>query len=273
MRAGIVAAGLFPLVLVASAGIINLVALRSGAQASVIESLIATVLLGVIAMIWGLDPWFLIFAAGVVWALAIGLAMLLQRLGSLTLLVQLCLVVTVIGVVLVGAAIDDPVALWAPLLELMQAVLGGTGNMSEEEWAQAMFGFAAGAAFLSLAATVFIGRWAQSQLDQGISFSTEFRRLKMGYVLSGVAVLMMLLQLFTHWPWVVNVLAVFMSAYLIQGLAVVHTLVEFNGWHSGWLGLVYVVLLLPSPLAPLATIVLACLGYLDNWFRIRPPDN
>ena len=95
--------------------------------------------------------------------------------------------------------------------------------------------------FVTLAASVLLGRWWESMLRGG-GFAAEFRELRMGRVLAVALAAVLGVYLLTHAVVLESVICVLVAGFVLQGLAVLHTAAAAQGTHVGWLVALYVAL-------------------------------
>lgn len=154
-----------------------------------------------------------------------------------------------------GGPAPDPAAL-APLQELIDKLAPlMTG---------APIGISLGAMML-----LFLARWGHSVLDNPGGFGREFRALRLGRRVAYLGILLAagaaLLGGFAHGmlPALFNLV---IALYVVQGAAVVHSLVKQRQASTGWLAAMYLLLVLAPPLA---MIVLSVTGFSDTWLDYR----
>lgn len=170
---------------------------------------------------------------------------------------------------------EEPVAWWqqtlsramAPAMEALPQNEQAQIHAGIGELALIMTGTSAMFLSLSLIISLFIGRWWQATLYNPGGFGDEFRQLRLG---KGAAMLLLLLlvtagssgnEFLAH-----NLPVVVLLPFLLQGLAVVHAMVQRRNAHAaGWLVVTYLLLFVTSPMA----LLLAFAGAVDNWFDFR----
>lgn len=128
----------------------------------------------------------------------------------------------------------------------------------------APIGIAIGAMMLLL-----LARWGHSVLDNPGGFGKEFRALaldrRVAYAGIGLAAGAMLFGDLAQGmlPELFNLV---IALYVVQGAAIVHSLVKQRQASTGWLAAMYLLLLLAPPLA---MIVLSVTGLSDTWLDYR----
>ncbi|MEE9511310.1 MAG: hypothetical protein V3V79_04260, partial [Gammaproteobacteria bacterium] len=138
-----------------------------------------------------------------------------------------------------------------------------------EQLAPIMAGIMASAALVALLLALLLGTWWASGL-QGGSFAAMFRNLHLGYVIGSLATIAGVAAIFGLQPLAGNVLLVLATGFAFQGLAVVYWWSWSKQWPRGW----WVALYFPLFLGPAVRIsemaLLVTLGFIDNWYRLRP---
>lgn len=128
----------------------------------------------------------------------------------------------------------------------------------------APIGIAVGAMML-----LFLARWGHSVLDNPGGFGKEFRALKLdrrvAYLGIALAAGAMFFGELAHGmlPELFNLV---IALYVVQGAAVVHSLVKQRQASTGWLAAMYLLLMLAPPLA---MVVLSVTGFSDAWMDYR----
>lgn len=170
---------------------------------------------------------------------------------------------------------DNPANWWQAGMEkvLSQALEGAEKARIDEmktamtDAAHVMTGYMGGLMGLNLMVCLFIARWWQAMLYNPGGFRQEFHQLSLGKGFSlAVLVVALMLLISSSKPMVVDLLVVTVMMFMLQGLAVSHSLVANAGAGIGWLVLLYILLLVAQ--APTA-LTLAMAGFIDNWFNFR----
>lgn len=119
---------------------------------------------------------------------------------------------------------------------------------------------------LSTAIGLVLGRWWQSALYNPGAFNREFNQLRLGRVLAGVTTALLIGSLTLDVKMVTMMAVVLLTIYLIQGLALVHGIVDVKGWNRGWLFALYAGLFL---LPQMVVLPLSVFGLTDAWIDFR----
>jgi len=268
-RAGLVAAalGLMPVLALIGSGLLVLTTLRGGSPAGWGAAAVGTAVLLAASVVSGGDPAVAFFAALVFWAPAIGLSELLRRTGSLSTCVQSA----VIGGLLLTAswifAMGSGDGAWTRALrDELRPLLQGASDETLGLVMALMPSALAGSLMLAAVLALFFGMWMQASLISPGAFGKAFRECRLGRVISGITVVVVIAAFLTGQTAFVNLTVVAGFAFVLQGLAVAHALVHAKGWSQRPLVAMYAVLFLVfSVAAPLLAIV----GVLDSWVDFR----
>ncbi|MDX2412062.1 MAG: DUF2232 domain-containing protein [Woeseiaceae bacterium] len=265
---------LLPLLQMVSGVIMVLLVLKQGARIAVFEGAVAGVILALVALVTGSPLNHILVATLSTWVPAIMLALVLQAARSLTLTLQVSVLVAALAVVGFYIVIDDMVAYWDPV---MTVLLEWTRENNLQEQAQLMESDPVMTAnMLTMAIvlsswmlyTVYLvfGYWLYRLIPGESGDYGRFSDLNFGRVIALIMALLSLLAFATGAAWLQSVAFVLFAVFWLQGLAVVHWL------HSvGNLPLLVVIMtyvLLPF-LHVFLIMALAVLGYTDAWFTFR----
>jgi hypothetical protein len=255
-----------------SAGIIALVTLRIHPSAG----------LGV--LIWSLIALYLghlaldhsaVFVGMIVLILgsSLGLSMILRQTGSLDKTVLVAVGVALVSVVGFHVLIDNVTQFWMQWLDggLKENLAANGMAIPEELWqilAQGMTGLLASVLLLFVLLSVFIGRYWQALLFNPQGFSREFHALQLGKGLAMLNVVILIIAFMQDWPAsliAVDLLSIMTLAFTLHGLAIAHFFVAQKQLSSAWFyGIYPLVVLIPQ-----AMMMVASVGFMDAWFRLR----
>ena len=265
---------LLPLLQMVSGVIMVLLVLKQGARTAVLEAAVAGVILALVALVTGSPLMQILVAALSTWLPAIMLGLVLQATRSLTLTVQVSVLVAALAVVGFYIVIDDLVAYWDPV---MTVLLEWTRANNLQEQARLMESDPVMTANMLTMAIVLstwmlysvylvFGYWLYKLIPGESGDYGRFSDLNFGRVIALIMALLSLLAFVTGAAWLQSVAFVLFAVFWLQGLAVVHWL------HSvGNLPLLVVIMtyvLLPF-LHVFLIMALAVLGYTDAWFTFR----
>jgi hypothetical protein len=225
-------------------------------------------------------PVVLLAAALVVPAWLLG--RLLARGGSLNLAFQLATLAALVFLGTVHAVLSDPPGVWRPFLERLASELDqvatvmsnvGSGRSPKdvnliEASAERMWGVVTWLLLLNTMVALFVGLYWSGIKTGTTRLGPAFRALTAGKTLSALGVLITACALIFRWDVAADAAWVFLGAFVLQGLAVLHAARWSLKWSGAWLGVTYVLLFLPFTTL-LVQGVLATVGLADNWLAIR----
>jgi hypothetical protein len=125
------------------------------------------------------------------------------------------------------------------------------------------------AMYLMFLSILFLSRWLQARITKSDGFSREFKSIALGKPAAIVAIAVLSLSLWLDQDWIVSMALIVMSAFLYQGLSIVHSRAARNKFKAFIIGIFYVLLLLFPQVVALTSIV----GIIDNWLVFRKPRN
>jgi hypothetical protein len=257
-----------------SSALMVLFVLRQGARTAMLQAVMAAALLAGVALLVG-TPVTLVFSVAIVfWLPAVLLATVLAMTRSLTLSLQVLVLVAVAGMLGFFLLVGDPTAFWETELQAAAEVWRGLGAVELAD--QLTEGGELLAAQMTMlivimfwtmyAATFSLGYGLYKQSPGETANYGRFRDLNFGRVIALIMALCSLVAWFSGAVWLQNIAFVMFAVFWLQGLAIVHwmhaekTLPTFA---------VVVVYLLMLPLSAAVIIALAVLGYIDAWFGLR----
>ncbi|MEM6809951.1 MAG: hypothetical protein AAGA41_07430 [Pseudomonadota bacterium] len=239
-------------------------------------------IVGAIQVIANPDPIALVYlvSAGVSLTLAMLMATVLGRTGSLTLALQASLLAIVGVLVAFYVAVDDVTAYWTNAIEYLLASARESGTqlsqLSDQEVsegvtliAQYMSGVAAGWAFVALAVSILGGyaMWDHAT-DKGRARFGRFRDLNLGRALAAALVLLAVVGSFAGWVPGANAAIVLLLAFGLHGCALMHWLRQRFDWPEWSLVVFYGVLATTLLGNPFAVMLVCVAGYVDAWFNM-----
>ncbi|RMF96694.1 MAG: hypothetical protein D6727_07440 [Gammaproteobacteria bacterium] len=211
--------------------------------------------------------------AALSWGLALVLGATAARYRTLTLPLQLLVLLGTAAVLLAPLLLGDVVAFWAPRLEALARALGEAGIEVGEPaafrlLAPLMTGLVAASAVLSSSIALLLGAWFAAR-TMGQAFAPWFLQLRMGAVL-GILAAAAGIAAGLELGWLADALVLVLgTGFALQGLAVLHWQVSVRGWPGPLLVLVYLPLLLGPVAMALAWMAYAAIGFIDNAFGLR----
>jgi|HigsolmetaAR204D_1030405.scaffolds.fasta_scaffold00217_3 hypothetical protein len=203
----------------------------------------------------------------------VALANLLKRTGSMSLCVQVAVLVAAAAVVSIHVALDDPGAFWLPLVQQVIDSALDTSLYADNErahvvqvWAQTMWGALAAVSLALVMGALFLGCWWHSLLSAPGAFGTEYRRLRLGVVLGTALTVLFALLVWNGSALLASLAWVGLPALVFQGLAAAHRSKARGSINRGGLAAIYVLLVVPIS-NWLTICALAIWGFIDNWRR------
>ncbi len=259
---------------IASSAVVALVVLRNGVREGLLLVILGGVALAILGMLIFGQPVSLAIAGMLLWLPMLVLGEVLRATLSLRLVIE---VAVVLGAVLIGVqylALDDVVKFWSGILEEYSAQMMDANVVSEvdrkamvAEMAPWMPGGMGAAWFLQLALSLFLARSWQASLYKPGGFAEELRQLRLGRWLLILVPVLLVAGSLSEKPGLASQLAlVGMAAFFLQGVALVHGLVQEFKANQGWLIGFYVLLVIGMPASFTAV---SAAGFADGWLNFR----
>jgi len=259
---------LLPAPQLTSGVIMVLLVLGQGTKLAVIEACIAATVLLTVSLLFGVSISSIVTLMVGTWLPVLLLAVLLSGSRSLTLTVQVSVIVAALAIVGFYAVVVDPVAFWQPYITMM-AELVEKNNLQlnlELLTAEVMTLSAVLAFWMLYTAGLLLGYALYRRLPQETRDFGWFRNLNLGRVIAFTMALTSLLAFIVDAAWLQNLAFVLFVVFWIQGLAIVHWMHAERRLPLAALVAVYA--LLPF-LQVLLMTTLAVFGYMDAWFDFR----
>lgn len=265
---------LLPLLQLLSGVILVALVLRQGARTAVVEAIVAGGLLSIVSLVVNAPVAEVIAAVLTIWLPMLLLAVLMQTTRSLTMTMQVSVIVAVLIVIGFHVVVSDPLEFWRTVLAAMAQLWTELGMPEQAEILMSEQASLAGQMTMlvvfstwSLYAMVFLfGYMLYAQSSGEIRLFGRFRDLNFGRVIAVAMALVSVLALATGVLSIQNVAFLLFAIFWLQGLAVVHWL-HAEGYVPVF-GLIAVYALMPI-LHVMLLMALAVVGYTDVWFRYR----
>ncbi|HJP38527.1 MAG: hypothetical protein QF483_04555 [Gammaproteobacteria bacterium] len=266
-------ATLLPLFGVISAAIVVCVAIQKGWRESLLDCLIALVLVLGLTVMVGDGVAQVLFSSVSTWGIALLMGGLTGLYGSLILTIQAIIVLGCLALIGFAALVGNPAEFWGPILQIiieqMQALnVELTVVNAIMELVPYMSGLLIAGTLASSIVALLLGCWWVGNVG-GVSTREQFLDLRLGYVVGGIAAVAGIGSLLGMQPLAANLLLVASFGFLFQGIAVLH-------WHVAKRKLPWYLLIpvyLPAMMGPGFLIILfflfAMVGFIDNWFSLR----
>lgn len=259
---------LLPAPQLTSGVIMVLLVLAQGTRLAVIEALIAAAVLLTVSLLFGVSIVSMTALIVGTWVPVLLLAMLLLGARSLTLTMQMSVIVTVVALLGFYVVVDDPAAFWQPyVVQMTELARQNNLQLNTELFSAEVMTISAALAFWMLYIIgLLLGYALYRRLPRETGEFGRFRDLNFGRVIALTLALASVLAFLIDVAWLQNVAFVLFVMFWVQGLAIVHWL---HG--QGMLplaALIAVYVLLPF-LQVLLMTALAVFGYTDAWFEFR----
>ncbi len=264
-------AGLFPLPVLGllSAATVVMSAQLNGPREAAIDCGLALLLLSAMAWFAGMDTVVLAASAGATWLIVGVLGLVAGRFGSLQLAMQAGILLALVALVILWFAGDQVTAYWTEVLETVYGDLAEQGVAIEVDiaaQAALMSGLVIAGSFTGTVLALLLGNSWTSGLRGG-NHSGQFRQLRLGYVIGGLAAVAGLAEVLGVETG--GVLLIFGAAFMFHGMAVAAWWAGVLAWPRGWwIGLCILPLLIPDLLI-VGLVVFASIGFIDNWYSLR----
>lgn len=268
-------AGLFPLWVLSlfSAALVAMTAQLKGGRVAAEDAAMAGVLLLAVSLAAGGDWPPVLGSAAASWGLAGLLGGLTGRYASVTLAVQVLLVLVCAAVLAFTLAVGDTTAWWTRVLAQLAGEMRGLGVELGDDavlapLAPLMTGLVAASAVSSSVLALVLGAWWAGAVG-GPPVGEMFGRLRLGRALGIAMAVVAVLGAGGVGGLAGGLLMVLGTGFAVQGLAVLHWQARARRWPPGAVLLVYLPLLLGPSLAAIAWFLLAAVGFVDNWYSLR----
>lgn len=259
---------LLPAPQLTSGVIMVLLVLAQGTKLALIEVCIAASVLLTVSLLFGVSISSIVALMVGTWLPVFLFAALLSGSRSLTLTVQVSVIVAALAMLGFYVVVVDPVAFWQPYMTMM-AELVEKNNLQlnlELLTAEVMTVSAVLAFWMLYTVGLLLGYALYKRLPPETRDFGWFRNLNLGRVIAFTMALTSLLAFVVDVAWLQNLAFVLFVVFWIQGLAIVHWMHAERQLPLAALVAVYA--LLPF-LQVLLMTALAVFGYMDAWFDFR----
>jgi hypothetical protein len=267
---------LVPPLSILSSAVIALVTLRKGPRDGALVLVLSGVACGALAYLALGEGVPVVGFTLLMWVPVWLLALLLWASRSLSIALQGGLL---LGFVIVAGQYfqaQDPVTAWRDVLEpfiqsLVEAELVDPAQQQAllQTMARWMPGLVAAGFFLQSMVSLFLARWWQALLYNPGGFRAEFHQMRMHRLVAVVTLAALFLKLLASsggGNLLDYVIILLVTAWLLQGLALVHGIVGLLKASNGWLIGLYALLLFAMPQALMAV---SAAGFADAWIDFR----
>lgn len=198
-------------------------------------------------------------------------AAVLRRTVNLNLAVLLVVGMGLALLLLLRVLVPDLDTFWYEQLAMMfstEALPAGVSEQDLDQLLRSLAGMATGAAAMSLMTltlgSLFLARAWQAALHRPGGFREEFHALRFGRAMALAGMVIMVVSMLSRSSLGSAAAFVVLFGFFVQGMAVVHALVQQRGMNRGWLVGLYVLLILPH-----TVLLVGALGLADNLFGFR----
>ena len=253
--------------------ILVLLVLQQDLRRASIVAVLAGSLLLLVALVTGGSPLQVMVQASSLWLPILGLAAVMRSTRSLTLALQVSVIVVLTGTCLFFVLTSDPVGFWQEVIAA-EPVLQ---SLNLQEWKSAVGAtevlfagvmttmFAIGFWF-GLVIVVLLGYWLYQQLPDNSPKFGRFCDLNFGRVIASLLAVTSVVGFALDAVWIESIAFILFAVFWLQGAAMVHWLRSRGYVPVIAVSAVYVLtILVPQYVFP----ALAVLGYTDAWFRYR----
>lgn len=209
-----------------------------------------------------------------IWLPGMLLALMLQRTGSLTLSLQITVLVALLVIVGLHVVAGDSSANWQEVFKEFAGLLRDNGKQQEADlfiqllpYAPYMRGFVVSIGWLLHVVAFLAGYAAYMSLPGKPDGFGRVSELNFGRVLAAVLALTSIAAMVSGSVLLQNAALLFFAIFWLQGLAMLHWLRARGRFPSILLAAVYV---LTVVLGPLLVSAVGVMGYTDAWFDFRP---
>lgn len=260
---------------IVSAAAIGLVALRHGEREAAIVGVMGLALVGLLGLILTGQPEALVVMVALLWAPLLLLGGVLRLTRSLALSVETAIVLGVLAVAGQYLLIADVQQFWGGFLDSLFEQAMDPAHLPEvdrkamvADLAPWMPGALASAWFMQLCLSLFLARYWQALLYKPSGFRAEFHELRLGrWLLIAVPLVLLATRAMGDDAGFISQLSLLgISAFLLQGISLVHGMVGKLNAGVNWLIGFYLLMVIGMPYSITA---ISAAGYADGWLNFR----
>jgi hypothetical protein len=265
---------LLPLAPIVSGLVMVHLVFKHGLRTAVLQGLVAAAVLSTVALIMGAPIGQILLNAASTWLPGMLLAGLIRSQRSLTLALQVSVIVAIVVTLAFFVILGDPAVYWNEVITALAKLFEENGLQEQASLLtsrrevivpQMTMIFV----FLSWSLYVFVvllGYALFQSLPEQKAVYGQFCDLNFGRVLALIMAVTSVLAVLTQAAWLQNVAFVMFATFWIQGLAVLH-------WLRANKRMPVFVLIASYALLPILNVLLvaafAVVGYTDAWFNYR----
>lgn len=270
-NAALAAIAVLPLLPMISSALTALDTLTNGLRPAALSALMATVGMGVVAIVLGQNPTGLVLLAGIALFSGVIFGGLLGWSGSLALVFQVQLLAAIAGVIIAMAVLGPEPAYFGRVAEEVKAAFEAAQAGPDEVAAvdrlvPLLFGGVAAVLLVLSVAVVCLARLWHGALRAESLLGRDFRALSLGAILTVAGSAVIAGSLITDNVLLDNLAIVIIVGFAVLGLSAWHELAHGKRWSTLVQALPYVLLLLPT--AMFIGVGLAALGLSRGWMSL-----
>ncbi len=256
--------------------VLILLVLHKGPKAAFVDAVLAGGLLAVVGLVTQASLATVLSGAVVMWLPAMLLAVILIATRSLTLTLQVSVIIAILLMIGFFLVVDDLVSFWRSILVAIVEVWRELGLTEQADLldgqldavAEQMTTIAVLTSWAVHSVNCVLGYLLYRRLPRETADYGRFRDLNFGRVIAITMALASVAAVLSGAFWLQNIAFVMFFVFWLQGLAIVHWLHEEG--HLPVFGVIAVYVLMPF-LNVILLMGLAVVGYIDTWFRLRRP--
>ncbi len=256
--------------------VLILLVLRKGPRAAFIDAVLAGGLLAIVGLVAQVPLVTVLSGAVVMWLPAMLLAVILIATRSLTLTLQMSVILAILAMIGFFLIVDDLGGFWRSILVTIVEVWRELGLTEQADLLDGQLDAVAE----QMTTIAVLTSWAVHSINCVLGYSLyrhlpgetadygRFRDLNLGRVIAITMALASVVAVFSAAVWLQNIAFVMFFVFWLQGLAIVHWM--HGEGHLPVFGVIAVYVLMPF-LNVILMMGLAVVGYIDAWFRLRRP--
>lgn len=245
--------------------VLVLLTLAQGTRLALLQAGAAVAVVALVSLFVGSPMAPIVLTTTGVWVPSILLATMLLATRSLTLVMQMSVIISVLAMAGFMIVVSDPAAFWEPIVVWMNALLAGGAEQYAEVFTPDNLLLLMTVAFWMFATVALcLGNAWYSMLPEKSAEFGRFRDLNFGRVVAAATLVLTVVAQLSDWTWAWTVGSFMFAAFTFQGLAILHWLKAAGHLPTAALVAAYVLLLVP-----LVNVVLALTGFVDAWIGFR----
>ena len=256
--------------------VLMLLVLRKGPRAAFIDAVLAVGLLAIVGLVAQVPLVTVLSGAVLMWLPAMLLAVILIATRSLTLTLQMSVILAILAMIGFFLIVDDLAGFWRSILVTFVEVWRELGLTEQADLLDGQLDAVAE----QMTTIAVLTSWAVHSINCVLGYSLyrhlpgetadygRFRDLNLGRVIAITMALASVVAVLSAAVWLQNIAFVMFFVFWLQGLAIVHWL--HGEGHLPAFGVIAVYVLMPF-LNVILMMGLAVVGYIDAWFRLRRP--